>query len=81
MFLAYLTSLLVISTLIAWFEIPSLWKQKMWKEFASFLLIFLLGITLNILVGFKIPVPNPFEWIQSTFHPIHEKLLQLLHLQ
>lgn len=76
-----LISILVIAILIAWFEIPNLWRQKLWKELVGFLLVFISGVILNVLVELEIPLPNPFNWIIFLFNPINEKLLHLLQLQ
>ncbi|MBP1965419.1 hypothetical protein [Paenibacillus aceris] len=70
-------SILALSILIAWYEVPRLWKQGCKKEVWLYISLMLLGNTLATLKGMGKALPNPADWITLLMAPLTKLLLQI----
>lgn len=68
---------LVFLTIIA-VDAPGLVKKKMWREFAAFSVLLLLGVVLSFGQVLELPLPNPTRGIEAVFGPITVYLERLL---
>ncbi|OPZ73119.1 MAG: hypothetical protein BWY80_00997 [Firmicutes bacterium ADurb.Bin456] len=59
-------------------ETPGLVKKKMWREFAAFSVLVLLGMVLSFGQALKLPLPNPIRGIEALFEPVTAYLEKLL---
>lgn len=69
--------IIIISIVISLLEIPSLLKQKLLKELAIFTGLLIFALTLGIMQGLNIQIPNPFDLITIIFSPM-TKIIQIL---
>jgi predicted permease len=53
---------------IGWLEIPKLLKKKHWNELATFLVLLLIGFTLNFLYIIDVKLPSPNKGIEYLIH-------------
>lgn len=70
-------SVLALSILITWYEIPRLWNQGCKKEVWLYISLMLLGNTLATLKGMGKTLPNPADWITLLMAPLTKLLLQI----
>ncbi|NEW06635.1 hypothetical protein GK047_11480 [Paenibacillus sp. SYP-B3998] len=68
---------LLISIVIAWVEIPRLWRAGNRKEVWVYGSLLLLGNVLATLKGMNKPLPNPAEWISIVLMPLSKVLAQI----
>ncbi|NMD69163.1 hypothetical protein HHO41_02600 [Bacillus sp. DNRA2] len=70
--------ILIISLLIAWFEIPKLKQDKATKEMIVFCFFLISGTVLSILSALRITIPNPVNWLIFLFEPVSKWIERLL---
>lgn len=75
--MAIVLLVLVFITIIAW-EAPGLIRKKMWREFAAFSILLLIGMVLSFGQALKLPLPNPTRGIETLFGPVSAYLERLL---
>jgi len=68
------TFLLLIFTVIIWFELPKLIKNKMWGELIAFSILMLIGMSLSIAQTVGINLPNPTKGLEALYKPLAELL-------
>jgi hypothetical protein len=57
--------LLALYSAIVYVEVPSLVKNRMYKELGVFGLVFIIGVYMTLAQLYEWPLPNPFgPWIQ-----------------
>jgi multisubunit Na+/H+ antiporter MnhB subunit len=66
------TGIVVVIMLIASLEAPALWKASKFKELTLFLLLMCGAGVLSVLEALQFPLPNPLEWINTTFEPLNQ---------
>lgn len=54
---------LVVCLIIFFMELPTLWKQKQFKEMSLYLLLILTAMTVYILNNMHVSIPNPLDWM------------------
>jgi len=64
--------IVLIAALILWIEVPTLLKKKQKKELIIFSIFLAFGVTLCIMLGFGIAIPNPLEFLTFIFKPLNE---------
>lgn len=70
-------AVMAVSIGIAWFEVPTLWRNRLWKELGMFSALLLFGTVLGIARALHIPIWNPTYWIMFAFKPVSELLSSL----
>ncbi|MDC3415867.1 hypothetical protein [Aquibacillus salsiterrae] len=65
-----LIGILIIVTLICWYEVPKMRKQKMKKELILFTFFLSISTGLAVLMVIGVPVPNPADMLIRLFSPI-----------
>ncbi len=63
-------AVLVFAVVLSFIEVPKMLKSKSYREFWSFSILLLLGVTLVILKCLDVPLSNPSDWIAWVFSPI-----------
>jgi len=53
-------------------EAPPLVKKKRWKDLRVFSGFLLVGVTLGMVLVFRLPFPNPTPLIEGIFKPVTE---------
>ncbi|NEU30955.1 hypothetical protein GN156_09215 [bacterium LRH843] len=71
--------MLIISGMIARFEIPILAKQKLTKEIWTFSILLLLGTIVSVMMIAGIKITSPFEWM-TIFRPMGNFIRQMFGL-
>ncbi|WP_274653074.1 hypothetical protein [Paenibacillus humicola] len=51
--------LLVVFTLLAWIDLPRLWRKKQWAEMTVYGVLLAAGFTLGFLPAIGVDLPNP----------------------
>ena len=69
--------ILLIATVILWFEVPPLLKKKQKKELLVFSIILAVGIVLSMSLAFGKTIPNPLEFLTVILKPIVDVLARL----
>lgn len=64
------SGIVLVSILVALFEIPKLIKEKAKKEIIVFCFFLINGTLLSILYALRVKLPNPVDWIIVVFKPI-----------
>ena len=70
--------LLIICTLVIWFEAPKLRLKKAKKELWLFYTVLAIGMTVSICKALGLNVPNPSDLSAAIFKPISIFSLHLL---
>jgi len=70
--------ILFIGATVSSFELPSLVKNKYRRELVVFFLFLIAGVTLNILLGFNVELPNPSYAILKFFTPLNDFVERVL---
>jgi len=70
-------SILLISSLIAWYELPRLWKQGCKKTVCLYVIFMLIGNVLATFKGMGKILPNPADGITFLMAPLSKLLLQV----
>ncbi|BFT73697.1 hypothetical protein [Paenibacillus sp. P36] len=70
-------SILLISILIAWYELPRLWKQGCRKTVWLYVILMLIGNVLATFKGMGKILPNPGDGITFLMAPLSKLLLQM----
>lgn len=70
--------LLIIGTLVIWFEVPNLRQKKAKKELWLFYTVLAIGMSVSICKALGLYVPNPSDLSAAIFRPISIFLLHLL---
>lgn len=73
-----LFGIFIVVFAIAFFEVPSMWKQKRIKDLATFSIILLFGTVLSIGESRGVDFPNPLDWITFLMKPVSEIFYQPL---
>lgn len=63
-------AVLVFATVLSFIEVPKMLKSKSYREFWSFSILLLIGVTLAILKSLGVTLPNPSDWVAWVFSPI-----------
>lgn len=66
----YVLLILLLGVGIAFYEVPKLVRQKMWRELVAFSGFLLAGLALTIAQTLGLPVPNPTRAIEFIFSPL-----------
>jgi hypothetical protein len=66
--------ILAVGGIIAYIEIPSLLRAKLYREIGAFGLLLLLGMTMGILETMDVRLPNPLDWITAIHKPISDMI-------
>jgi hypothetical protein len=69
-------SILVISILIAWYELPRLWNQGCKKTVWLYVTLMVIGNVLATLKGMGKILPNPADGIAFLMAPLSRLLMQ-----
>lgn len=72
-----LFGLLALFGSIVLFEVPKLWKNKMWKELVVFAGFLLISMVMAFTAVFDIKLPNPTVLIDMVFEPISHVVASL----
>ncbi|MEK4229328.1 hypothetical protein [Solibacillus sp. FSL H8-0538] len=70
--------ILLIAAAILWIEVPPLLEKKYKKELLVFSILLAIGVGLSITLGFKKPIPNPFDLLTFIFKPLDDVITLLL---
>ncbi|MZQ82211.1 hypothetical protein GQF01_08660 [Paenibacillus sp. 5J-6] len=70
-------SILVITILIAWYELPRLWNQGCKKTVWLYVSLMVIGNVLATLKGMGKMLPNPADGITVFMAPLSKLLLQI----
>lgn len=70
--------IIIIGMIMAWIELPNLFKEKAIKEIIVFSLLLISGIILSILVILRIELPNPLDLLLMIFAPISKWIESIL---
>ncbi|MNY13096.1 hypothetical protein D3C86_1462120 [compost metagenome] len=73
-----ITAILLSSAAIAMWELPSLKKKRLYKEFVIVSSLLLLGTILGIAQSRHMNLPNPLDLITFVFQPCSKIILGLL---
>ena len=57
--------LVLVLALVCLYEIPSLVRQKLWRELVAFLGVSGLAFTLGLLMLIGVDTPNPMTWLDA----------------
>ncbi|GKU77555.1 hypothetical protein [Paenibacillus sp. L3-i20] len=66
--------ILIVSTWIAFIEVPALKRKHQIKELWIFSILLLLGTALSIAESSHVKMPSPLDWIMKLYMPISELL-------
>lgn len=69
--------ILIISSLIIYFEMPNLLKNKETKILWTFFILLFMGTALNIALAFNVNIPNPLDFITFIFQPVADIITSL----
>ncbi|NOU69289.1 hypothetical protein GC096_35310 [Paenibacillus sp. LMG 31461] len=72
---------LVISVVVAYVEIPPLWRQGSRKEVWIYGSLMLLGNAMVTLKGLNKPLPNPGEWAAFVLMPLTKLLMHIGYMK
>lgn len=64
-----LLGILAATAAIIAIDVPPLMKKKQKKELWAFFILLIPGVTVSILIGFGVKIPNPLDFIQWLFKP------------
>ncbi|MED4286051.1 hypothetical protein P4678_07430 [Priestia megaterium] len=70
--------LLIVCTLVIWFEVPKLRQKKAKKELWLFYTVLAIGMVVSICKALGLNVPNPSDLSTAIFKPVSIFLLHLL---
>jgi hypothetical protein len=73
-----IAGILLTSVAIAALEIPSLVKNRKYKEFVGFCCFLFLGTLLSIAHSLRLKIPNPLDFITFVFQPVSKFMLRIL---
>ena len=65
-------AVLVFATVLSFVEVPKMLKSKSYREFWSFSILLLFGVTLAILKSLGVPLSNPSDWVAWVFSPVSD---------
>lgn len=71
-------ALALVFVVILTLEVPSLVRQKMWKELAVFLGLLAVGAVYSFGQVFDWPLPNPTKAVEAIFKPVAEVVEKVL---
>lgn len=74
----YVLVLVLFYFLVAYFEVPRMLKNRMYRELWVFVFLSLLGFTLALFQIFHWPFPNITKGIEALFRPLYFRLEKLL---
>lgn len=57
--------LALVVAVVCLYEIPSLVRQKLWRELVAFLCVTGLAFTLGLLMLIGVNTPNPMTWLDA----------------
>lgn len=70
--------IIIIATLITYFEMPTLLKNGEKKTIWAFFILLVSGTALNIALYFKVNIPNPLDLIIFIYKPVADFIQTLL---
>ncbi|WP_318503545.1 hypothetical protein [Bacillus sp. T3] len=70
--------IVIVGLLMAWMELPKLFKEQAYKEIIVFSLLLVCGVGLCILVILRIELPNPLDLLLVIFTPISKWIESVL---
>jgi len=73
-----LIGLMLIFSGIILFEVPRMWKDKMWRELITFSGLLTVGMVMSFAAVLRIDLPNPTKVIDFIFNPLSEVILSFL---
>jgi len=62
----------VFAVVLSFLEIPKMLRKKFYREFWSFSILLLIGVTLTILKSMDVPISNPSDWVAWVFSPVSD---------
>ncbi len=68
--------LIIIFMLIAFIEIPRLFRERLWRELVAFSVFFTIGFLLSLLQVLGIKVPNPNEGIKTLIEMVAKVVME-----
>lgn len=71
-------AVLVFAAVLAYIEIPKLFRDKSYKELWSFSILLLPGVTLSILKSLGVSLFTPSDWIAWVFSPLTNLIKPIL---
>lgn len=65
-------AVIVFAVVLCFIEVPKMLKSKSYREFWSFSVLLLIGVTLAILKSLGVPLSNPSDWVAWVFSPLSD---------
>lgn len=73
-----IVSILVFSIVLCIIEVPTMLKDKSYKDLWTFSILLILGMILAILKKLDITLPNPSDWVALVYSPVSALLKTFL---
>ena len=70
--------LILVLVAIIIFEVPRLWKDKMWRELIVFAGLFTISCSMAMATALDVKLPNPTTMVDMVFKPLSNLILNLL---
>lgn len=70
--------ILLIVAVIAWIDLPRLWRKKQKKDLSVYLILLLIGTGFSIAEGLNWDIPNPMDWLIYVYRPVGEWIFHQL---
>ncbi|WP_128100252.1 hypothetical protein [Paenibacillus sp. DCT19] len=67
----------VIGIIIGWIDLPTLFKNKQWKETAVYSVLLLAGITFSVIAVNLWEFPSPLKLVVWIYEPINQLLARM----
>ncbi|MDF2723572.1 MAG: hypothetical protein K0Q59_3247 [Paenibacillus sp.] len=64
------SAIAAVAICAALFEIPSLWRKRLWKELWTFSALLAFGTALSVARALHMPILNPTDWLIFAFKPV-----------
>lgn len=71
-------SVLALSTVICFYQVPKMIKNKYYKDLWAFSILLLLGVVLAILKSLNIQISNPSDWIAWVYSPMSDLMRKII---
>ena len=65
-------AVLVFAIVLSLLEVPKMLQSKSYREFWSFSVLLLFGVTLVILKCLGVPLSTPSDWVAWLFSPVSD---------
>lgn len=74
----HLIGLMLVFSVVILFEVPRMWKGKMWRELITFSGLLTVGMVMSFTAVLRINLPNPTDVVDFIFNPFSEVILSFL---